>query len=211
MIYWLQTIRRPLQRRLCGLIMLIGVCASVVPLPLSSPQPTDKDKSRPFPCQNRPCGCRTAEQCWKKCCCFSNAQKLAWAKANHVVAPEHVHVAAAQETKSPPPHKSACAKKSKEESCCQSATSKNTSATPTTQKRVETKCAEYVIGVLAEQCRGQSSFWNSLPWAVMPDELSLSFCCLIATDRPLWAPSYPMITDKPPTPPPRRIVPLFVN
>jgi hypothetical protein len=28
-----------------------------------------KDRSTPFPCMNRPCGCVSAEQCRKKCCC----------------------------------------------------------------------------------------------------------------------------------------------
>ena len=40
-----------------------------------------KDQSVPFPCQNRPCGCRSADSCLKKCCCFTAAQKVAWAKS----------------------------------------------------------------------------------------------------------------------------------
>ncbi len=40
-----------------------------------------KDSSVPFPCQNRPCGCRSAASCLKRCCCFSASQKSQWAKA----------------------------------------------------------------------------------------------------------------------------------
>lgn len=47
----------------------------------------DKDSSQPFPCQNRPCGCKAATQCWTSCCCFSAAEKLAWAERNGVTPP----------------------------------------------------------------------------------------------------------------------------
>jgi len=50
-----------------------------------------KDASRLFPCQNRPCGCLTADECWKgDCCCFTLEQKLAWAEANGREPPAHV-------------------------------------------------------------------------------------------------------------------------
>ena len=87
-------------RRLSGLTVLLGVCAMLVPLPMA-PLPSnspEKDLSQPFPCQNRPCGCRSAEQCWKNCCCFNNSQKIAWAKAHKVPVPDYV-VAAAENVK----------------------------------------------------------------------------------------------------------------
>ncbi len=40
-----------------------------------------KDRSRPFPCMNKPCGCASAEQCFTNCCCHSPAERLAWARA----------------------------------------------------------------------------------------------------------------------------------
>jgi hypothetical protein len=60
-----------------------------IPLPAPSrKKPTD---GVPYPCQSRPCGCVTAEQCWAgDCCCFSIEEKLAWAEANGVEPPEHV-------------------------------------------------------------------------------------------------------------------------
>lgn len=79
-------------RGLLSLSVLLGVCALLLPLPFA-PLPQnlpDKDSSEPFPCQHRPCGCRSAEQCWKKCCCFDNRQKIAWAKANNVRVPDSV-------------------------------------------------------------------------------------------------------------------------
>jgi hypothetical protein len=94
--------RKFLPKLMCGLVglsVLLGVCAMLFPLPIAPlPQNSpEKDTSEPFPCQNRPCGCRSADQCWKKCCCFNNAQKIAWAKANNVKLPEFVLVAAKKE------------------------------------------------------------------------------------------------------------------
>ena len=88
-------------RGLLSSCVLLGICAMLFPLPLAPlPQKSlEKDGSEPFPCQNRPCGCRSAEQCWKKCCCFNNAQKVAWAKANNVKVPDFVLAAVKQEKK----------------------------------------------------------------------------------------------------------------
>ncbi len=88
-------------RGLVCLSVLLGICAMLFPLPIASlPQNSaEKDSSEPFPCQNRPCGCRSAEQCWKKCCCFNNAQKVAWAKANKVTVPNYVLAAAKNESR----------------------------------------------------------------------------------------------------------------
>lgn len=40
-----------------------------------------KDRSQPFPCMDRPCGCGSAEQCFSSCCCHTPAQLLAWARS----------------------------------------------------------------------------------------------------------------------------------
>jgi hypothetical protein len=86
-------------RRLLCIVVALGICAMLMPLPFGPlrPDSTEKDRSQPFPCQNRPCGCRSAEQCWKKCCCFNNSQKIAWAKANKVAVPDYVLAAAQKE------------------------------------------------------------------------------------------------------------------
>jgi hypothetical protein len=40
-----------------------------------------KDRSRPFPCMDKACGCDSAERCFSVCCCHTPAETLAWAKA----------------------------------------------------------------------------------------------------------------------------------
>jgi len=74
-----------------------------------------KDLSQPFPCMYRQCGCRNAQQCWRGCCCFSNKQKLAWAKANNVTPPQYV--AAAAEREASHPAKASCCATKKSGSC----------------------------------------------------------------------------------------------
>lgn len=97
-------------RRLLSLVVTLGICAMVLPLPVTMLQqePAEKESSEPFPCQNRPCGCRSAEQCWKKCCCFSNTQKIAWAKSNGVKVPDYVLAAAVKEKALPFSQREVC-------------------------------------------------------------------------------------------------------
>jgi hypothetical protein len=89
--------RNMLPRRATIWLATIGyaLVASGLPLPLGGMQPTSpaspaakrlagKDRSQPFPCMDKPCGCATAEQCFSNCCCNTPAELLAWAKANRV-------------------------------------------------------------------------------------------------------------------------------
>lgn len=62
-----------------------------VGFPLPAPHLTKTTNDISYPCQSRPCGCLTSEQCWEgDCCCFTIEEKLAWAEANGIVPPEHV-------------------------------------------------------------------------------------------------------------------------
>src|SRR5262249_62306385 len=59
-----------------------------IPLP-SRPPLAAKDTRIPFPCMNHPCGCQTAERCWQSCCCFTPAERLAWARDHNVSPPSY--------------------------------------------------------------------------------------------------------------------------
>ena len=76
---------RARSRRYVATLSLLHYLALLVGIPL--PLPAAKDSSRPFPCQHHRCGCQNAEQCWRQCCCFTNEQKLAWARKNGVTPP----------------------------------------------------------------------------------------------------------------------------
>jgi len=86
---------RVLGTRLRDLVVVLALISHLaaafgVPLPVTAPR-NAKKAGHPFPCQDRPCGCLTAEECWKgDCCCFTLEQKVEWAEANGVEPPPHV-------------------------------------------------------------------------------------------------------------------------
>jgi hypothetical protein len=71
---------------LVGLALLSFTVSGLgIPLPAVSV----KDHNVPFPCQDHACGCTSAEQCWRNCCCFTATERWAWAKAHHVEPPAY--------------------------------------------------------------------------------------------------------------------------
>jgi hypothetical protein len=78
-------------RRFLTAVSLVAYLASVWGYPL--PQAATHDHSVPFPCQDHRCGCVSAEQCWTSCCCFTPAERIAWAERHHVQIPERVQLA----------------------------------------------------------------------------------------------------------------------
>jgi hypothetical protein len=130
--------RAPL-RRITTWLAILGytLVASGLPLPLgivaSSARESSavkrlagKDRSRPFPCMNKPCGCATAEQCFTSCCCNTPAETLAWAKAHRVepavLAALEQRVAGSNQLATKSTKSSCCSTKAPvaEESCCTS-------------------------------------------------------------------------------------------
>ena len=67
-----------------GLPLPMGGVFSSEPGSAAAKRLAGKDRSRPFPCMDKPCGCATAEQCFASCCCNTPAELLAWARANRV-------------------------------------------------------------------------------------------------------------------------------
>lgn len=178
--------------RLVSLTVLFAVCCSLIPLPVG--QRVVKDLSQPFPCQQRACGCRSADQCWKKCCCFTNSQKVAWAKAYRVIPPPLVVSAARREC-------SLAAKSA--EGCCVTGGSR---AVPAAAAPADDETTEYLVVVLAQQCQGQPWAWSVLPWAVMPQPEGCSVVAPLVGEK-LTLESASLIESGviPPVPPPRHM------
>jgi hypothetical protein len=69
-------------RRIISGLLLVWLGLLQFPLPYAvraaGTTSSDKDLSTPFPCMNRPCGCRSAEECWKNCCCTTKAERIAF-------------------------------------------------------------------------------------------------------------------------------------
>jgi hypothetical protein len=220
---------------LLSIAVLGTLCAVALPFPLGilgQNGQSQKDSSERFPCQNRPCGCRSADQCWKKCCCFTNTQKVAWAKANCVAIPDYVIVAANSEKCSQdekqPNSKTCCSSKRRSsakskmatcsdppvslaECCSGKVADAPTSDDPRNEVVIESAKStpnvnpwKWVLAFKVAECEGVSTCWFCLPATVLPEPPQV----LSAEDsQPDFciAPSERLhsSTQKPPLPPPR--------
>lgn len=222
-----RTIFRVTVCRLIGLGVLVGICAVVVPLPVAIPVPSNsagqKDLSQPFPCMNRPCGCRSAEECWKQCCCFTNVEKVAWAEANQVRIPNFVVVAAEKESSADKP--CCCSAESKTDAarkpdkaangvagtCCSDRKMESAKAPAVKPDRTEVSLfgktsvrIKWVLAVKAAECQGQSVFCLTLPPAVIPTWVQLPpEPPTIAESRLTVSERLPLISLDAPNPPPK--------
>lgn len=139
-------VRRILQQRITTWLAIIAyaLVVSGLPLPTGSSSPgqesassakrlSSKDRSKPFPCMDKPCGCATAEQCFASCCCHTPAERLAWARAHNV---EAAVLAALERRVGTEPGKAGsgcCAKKSAKAAC----------STPSLDLEGPAICSEY--------------------------------------------------------------------
>lgn len=181
---------RPRFRRLVAGFSLANYLLLLIGIPL--PTPVSKDSSRPYPCQHHRCGCASADQCWRHCCCFTREQKLAWARENGVSPPEefladhhdedhhdaeehdnHEHLAVAVETHSCCETKT-CVTNTGTHGCCS-----HDAAAAHTVKRDSSESDDHdnsVIGMRALGCKGIPAVWLALTAVVplMPSSVTLA-------------------------------------
>lgn len=204
MIARLTGICRSNARRIIAFVVAVSMLASVLPMPVWRGAPQDKDSTQPFPCQDRPCGCRSAEQCWKKCCCFTNAQKLAWAKSRGVRPPEFVVIAARQESGANGAglRCAHCASRG-EQAICSRAT-RETASNSARQVVSGDTATTVVIGVMAQECQGHGWGFHAMAWCNIPEPIAtLPAAILIGPVYPPARPLQSCVTLEPPVPPPR--------
>lgn len=79
---------RALRHKLFVVVSLVAYLVATLGFPLPA-RARKQTSGVPFPCQDHPCGCRTAEQCWKSCYCFTPEQRLAWAREHNVTPPAY--------------------------------------------------------------------------------------------------------------------------
>lgn len=117
-----------------------------------------------FPCQFSACGCRTAEQCRKACCCHTKQQKIAWA-VDRGIDPVRVAVLTAEEKASAKP------------SCCSQGAGK--------------RQLRFVLAVEARKCTGAGVEWIQAGFVAVPPhpvEFVIALPQVVAVDEVL--PSY---------------------
>jgi len=189
---------------------LLATCG--FPLPGLSLNPT-KDANLPFPCQNRPCGCLSADQCWQgDCCCMTLEEKATWAQANQIEPPPHVHsmIQARKQQDRPHPKSTCCSLETEEPNpedtriaaaCCR----KTREIADHSEATGRPSGVRWVIGPFSQKCRGQGpaglflldcSLVMEPPWCWLPDRRAERIF-----PGPRMQPSSP--TQCPPIPPPR--------
>jgi len=197
-------------RGVIAALTLVGHLFAVIGLPLpavrSSPVSID---TVVYPCENRGCGCVSAEDCWKgDCCWFTLEEKLAWADERGIEPPEHVRpMVKARKNRS-----ASCTTKS---DCCAKETEHSASAADCPECRRNNKSAgdrdckstllALGIGPMVAKCHGLGAAPGvAFPPATVPD------CGCWAINPPhcigtILVTSLNAISSEfsPPTPPPK--------
>ena len=190
---------RSLRRRSCAGLALVAylLAAGGIPLPAAPPR---KDISQPFPCMNSPCGCETAEQCWRGCCCLTAAERWAWADSHGVQPPDYAErPASGGKPKTRPAH-SCCSG----EECCHDACCEPESSSGTEKAARSWPGVRWVVGAAALRCQGLTTQWVSAG-AVLPPELPVAWKPRSLAEG--WVPHVASRVSAayaaPPSPPPR--------
>jgi hypothetical protein len=177
---------RPWTHRACAGLALAAFLTATLGFPL--PPPSPKDRSRPFPCQDHACGCQSAEECWQHCCCFTAAERWAWAREHHAEPPAYAERPAAGGD-------GGCCHTDGRAACC---------SDHGARKARRPSSSPWLAGVAAMHCHGQASLWLAAGAVTPPPPL--------VTWRPYLRPgawlSYPAadppaVSLLPPDPPPR--------
>ncbi|MEM6978166.1 MAG: hypothetical protein AAF539_00780 [Planctomycetota bacterium] len=108
-----------------------------------------------FPCENCACGCPSAAHCWDRCCCHTDAEKIAWARRHGVTPPRFLIERVAASASSQPPD--AC------ESCCHCCV-KSSDPTKSSGDDADAEAVELKTILLwkSAQCRGVQLLWTLL-------------------------------------------------
>ena len=189
------------------LLFLAVFFAALIPVPVSLVQlGYQKDRSEPFPCQDRPCACRSAAQCRKRCCCFTVEQKQAWGRRHGVKAFAVSSTTVGSESRS----------LSDRAACCKSPTSAE-SASPVKEPGFPLKSEsgagrtpklasrfKVVIGVFAQQCQGVSHSFAGVPICIVPPRVELVTVVQQTCEQLILEPVlFEQGVVEPPVPPPR--------
>ncbi|NNJ25137.1 hypothetical protein LzC2_12000 [Planctomycetes bacterium LzC2] len=207
--------KRPARQRGVAWVTLLAMIVCQLPAPIPVPAAAvgenGKDRSELYPCRDRPCGCASASACWTGCCCFTNAQKVAWAKANGVSIPAFVHDAAKREAaaeSAAPAGKSCCgttkpqneSKPAPKASCCGTKRGGCDS-----DADVDDDAPPAPLGWMAQKCRGEIAACGALPWALRPILFDGELPAPIEWERPRSV-CVATLDAEPPTPPPRLLL-----
>jgi hypothetical protein len=158
------------------------------------PATTIKDHSIPFPCENHACGCQSAEQCWRHCCCFSVEERWTWAKARGVEPPAYAEK---------PPAEGVDSDHSSSVRCCHAHHPHEAGKS----EAAESWLPRWVSGFSAQHCRGLTSLCSISGAQVPPSPTATWSPCLLQSGWVFATGSFPLtVPTSPLEPPPRRSI-----
>lgn len=157
---------RRLRRRLRQMTALGTLAALVVTsLGIAVPVAVQKQTDEPYPCMDCPCGCVDAETCWRSCCCHTNAEKVAWARAHGVIPPAYVLAAVEQPDCC---ERQAATCRSAHRSCCENVAQDSERPLTWRKPRDTGKRRASIVLLQALRCQGLGGSWTLLPPTIVP-------------------------------------------
>lgn len=187
-------------------ILGVGLAYLLTALEVPLPVFVHKISSQPFPCQDHLCGCRTAEQCWSNCCCFTPEERWAWAKAHNVEPPAYAEkpVAPSSPAKSRGNEGGQGWNTVKLRDRDRGATEKSCCCTHEPESPPKGRSVLWATTMAAWRCQGYSNLWISagavLPVSAFaawsPDDVPPTCVCLPSLHADI-------VPCTPPDPPPR--------
>lgn len=200
-------------RRLLGGSLLAAylLVAAGVPLPTAS---KSAKRGERYPCEACGCGCDSAENCWRSCCCHTLAERLAWAAKNGVKPPKFALSAAKEaglNANGEPITPKIVRVKLATQSCCRS-------KRPCCSSHAKTCCSSldhrhdqseeqssFLVAWRAMACQGQSLHWLAAVPSLITVQLELSaHLPLAAWLGPPTSEAASPLYDTPTPPPPER-------
>jgi hypothetical protein len=209
-----------------------AIAYSILALGIPIPIPAVKTSAGPFPCMNHRCGCQSAEECWRNCCCMTLEERLIWARENHVRPPDYAlaeaRAAGIQWAMNWPSgdnqqnsREIACAEPQQAHSTCQELPGKchccgpKVNACPccacehsTDQKLTcEERHSNSVILIEALKCHGVGENWQGLAISLPPPQaVQFNFVGGPVGSTNLTSPQFSSVSFPPDVPPPRFLV-----
>lgn len=182
----------PVFRRFQGLCAVVVYLVALIGLPV--PQSSHAASDSAYPCQHGRCGCATADQCWRSCCCHTLEQRVAWAREHGVTPPDFVLKQLAEKASiaTESQHGSCCEDSTARESCCAAdapkvaASSKgpenaccSDANTHSPSEQPAAPATPWVTLIDAAKCQGLQSLWIALG-AVISPPAKVDFVCELA-------------------------------
>lgn len=169
--YCLQIMKVLFDRKVLTFLVLACFCAASIPLPIGSVDAEKQAASEPFPCQHCPCGCKTAIQCWTSCCCYTLAERIAWAEKNDVKPPAYAQLGSLpsknREVEVVVPSASTSSHKSSKPSCCTEVTSVLQAGAGESRPLAKNLKRKLIVSLCALKCGGFSNAFMVLPWSIL--------------------------------------------